>query len=99
MSAVTFPFLLLTRRSSFRSVTTDGGNLAVGFTTSSYAARFMEARSESNWEFLLIVRSGLKPVIDDLRKGNLEGICIDPEPDESGGHRVTVDDLLKLAVE
>jgi len=57
----------------------------------------MDARKESNWEFALIVRSGLLPVVKDLEAGNLVGICLDPDPDETGGTSIKVAELRDLA--
>jgi len=59
----------------------------------------MDARGESNWEFALIVRSGLSAIIKDLEAANLVGICLDPDPDETGGTSIKVAILKTLAAE
>lgn len=100
MTWLVFPFLLLTRRGFYRSATIGDGTVhALAFTSTKKAGAFMDARRESNWEFALIVRSGLLPVVKDLEAGNLVGICLDPDPDETGGTSIKVAELRALANE
>ena len=53
----------------------------------------MEKRNESNWEFALVIRSGLDQVVADLRRASLKGVCLYPGPDETGGELVKISDL------
>ena len=100
MTPIVFPFLLLTRRGIYRSATIGDGTVhALAFTSTKKAGAFMDASGESNWEFALIVRSGLLPVIKDLEAANLVGICVDPDPDETGGTSIKVSELRDLATE
>lgn len=97
MAALVFPFLLLTRRGIYRSATIgDATAHALAFTSTKKAGAFMSASAESNWEFALVVRSGLHAVIKDLEAANLVGICLDPNPDETGGTSVKVAELRAL---
>lgn len=98
MTLLVFPFLLLTRRGFYRSTTIGDGTVhALAFTSTKKAGAFMDASGESNWEFALIVRSGLHPVINDLEAANLVGICMDPDPDETGGTSIKVAELSAIA--
>ena len=98
MTKLVFPFLLLTRRGSYRSVTIGDGTVhALAFTSTKLAGAFMVAYRELNWEFTLIVRSGLPAVIKDIEAANLVGICLDPDPDETGGTSIKVAELRALA--
>src|SRR5690348_6538411 len=99
MAQLTFPFLLLTRRGSYRSVTIgdDQARYAVAFTTTSKAGEFTDATGESNWEFALVARSGLPTVVDDLTTTSLAGICLDPDPDGTGGTGMKIPALSGIA--
>ena len=100
MTQLVFPFLLLRQRGIYRAATIGDGTVhALAFTSTKKAGAFMEARRESNWEFALVVRSGLQPVIKDIEAANLVGICLDPDPDETGGTSIKVAELRALAIE
>jgi len=99
MAQLTFPFLILTRRGFYRSVTIGEDQLkhAVAFTTTARAGEFMIATGKSHWEFALIARFGLRTVVDDLRTAGLAGICLDPAPDETGGTSIKIPALAAIA--
>jgi hypothetical protein len=101
MAHLTFPFLLLTRRGSYRSVTIGDDQVkhAVAFTTTARAGEFMTATGESNWEFALIARTGLRSVVDDLIAKDLAGICLDPAPNETGGTSIKIPSLAAISEE
>ena len=100
MTQLVFPFLLLTRRGIYRAATIGDGTVhALAFSSTKKAGAFMDACQESNWEFALIVRSGLRSVIKDLEAANLVGVCLDPDPDETGGTSIKVAELRALANE
>ena len=99
MAHLTFPFLLLTRRDSYRSVTIGDDHVkhAVAFSTTARAGEFMTATGESNWEFALIARAGLPALVSHLTAAGLAGICLDPAPDETGGTSIKIPALSAIA--
>lgn len=70
MTRFVFPFFhLLTLRGFYRSATFGDETVhTIAFTSMKKAGAFMDARKESNWEFALIPRTGLLPVVKDSKR-------------------------------
>ncbi len=97
MAPLLFPFLVLIERGIYRSVTfCDGTVHALAFSSTKKAGAFMDASRESNWEFVLVVRSGLQSIIKDLEAADFVGICLDPDPQQTGGTSIKVAELKAL---
>ena len=88
MGGVSFPFRLV--------VQTDGGEprpvalsgRAVAFSASEsaadLAAAFMAARGTARWEFLLVGRTMVPPLVAQLKGWGLSGLLLDPAEDGPG---------------
>jgi hypothetical protein len=94
MKSLALPFLLLTRRLTYRPTTIgDGRRFAVAFSTLDIAVAFMRATGESNWEFSLVIRTGIEDVAANLQTAELMGVCLDPLPDETGGTAFSIAEI------
>jgi hypothetical protein len=89
VSGVSFPFRLvvLTEEGGQpRPVTLSGR--AVAFSASESAAAvasaFMAARGAGRWEFLLVGRSMVPPLVDRLKGWGVCGLVLDPAEDAPG---------------
>jgi hypothetical protein len=94
---LTFPFLVLRHRGDFRPIT-NGERIVHGlpFSSADQATLFMEGKGETNWEFALVASSGLPAIIKQLEEAALFGQCLDPQPDETGGTSISIQELRSL---
>lgn len=69
---------------------------AHAFSSAEKLAAFMQARGGARWDINQVVdQPGVIVAIAELHANGIEKICIDAEPDGSGGLLVSVADVLK----
>jgi hypothetical protein len=96
VSAVLYPFWIVTQRRGLISQPVEPEGMkgfAATFSKAEDAATFMVARKESAWETTLVVGPAtLAPVVADLRRIGMRGLCFNPSA-EGGGVTITFDQL------
>jgi len=86
MGGVSFPFRLVvqTDAGETRPVTLSGRAVAFSASASSAAVAFMASRGPGRWEFLLVGRSMVPPLVDRLKGWGVCGLLLDPSDDGPG---------------
>jgi len=96
VSDVPFPFWIVTQRRGQISQPVEPEGVegyAATFSKAEDAARFMVARKVAAWETTLVVGPAtLAPVVADLRRIGMQGLCFNPTA-EGGGVTMTFDQL------
>jgi hypothetical protein len=70
------------------------------FSTTDEVSRFFRARIVGLWKLRLIGgRSDVVLLISDLHRDAVTGLCLDPEPDGTGGTHIPLADVLWQAAE
>jgi len=66
------------------------------FTTAEKLAAFMKARGGARWEINQVAdHEGVIVAVGDLHARGADKLCIDPEPDGSGGLLISLSDVLE----
>jgi hypothetical protein len=66
------------------------------FTTAEKLAQFMQARGGARWEINQVTdREGVIVAVAELHSNGATKLCINPEPDGSGGLLISLSDVLE----
>jgi len=101
MPAPKVPFFLIIDRADVQQPTEhepcDDPKAAHAFTSAEKLAAFMNARGRAKWKIDQVTdREGVIVAVAELYEQGYREICIDPEPDGSGGLLVSLSDLLAV---
>lgn len=99
MPSVDLPFWLITQHNDVLNPPStepcEQPNAAHAFTAVEKLTAFMKARGGATWHIDQIAdREGVIVTVAKLYERGMPSICIDPEPDGSGGLLVSLSDLL-----
>ncbi len=99
MQRLELPFWLITERKHVLNpppnIPCADPDAAHAFTSAQKLAEFLKARDGGRWEINQAAdREGVLIAVSELHQQGLASICIDPEPDGSGGLLVSLRDLL-----
>jgi hypothetical protein len=75
-------------------------DLPIAFSTTPAMSDYLAARgkggSGGSWGMRLVTQGSLMFLIADLHQHGSRGVCLDPEPDGSGGTEIPLSELMKL---
>lgn len=100
MPSVEIPFWLIVERANVLSPPPqepcDDPKAAHGFTTTEKLAAFMQARARAKWQIDQVAdHEGVIVAVAQLYEQGCHAMCIDPNPDGTGGLLVSLTDLLR----
>jgi hypothetical protein len=72
------------------------GDLPLAFSAADKMLPYLSARKAGDWRMRLVTRDTLFLLISELNHGANRGICLDVEPDGSGGTEIPLSDLMKV---
>jgi hypothetical protein len=80
-----------------RSIPCDDSTAALAFTTTTALVAFLSARMGGRWDVYLVAdREGVVLAVSNLHAQGIANICIDAEPDGSGGELIGIGRLFAL---
>lgn len=94
-----FPFWIVTQRRDLISMPVEPEGMpgyVAAFATAQDATTFMVGRGETSWEIKMISRVTLAPLLGDLRRLGVQGVCLNPTGDSPT--QVGFDTLNEFAV-
>lgn len=100
MPSVEIPFWLIVSREDVQSPPPhepcDDPKAAHGFSTSEKLAAFMQSHVRAKWQIDQVAdQEGVIVAVAQLYEQGYRDMCVDPEPDGSGGTLVSLKDLLR----
>ena len=79
------------------AVSCDDPRAAIAFTTTDKVVEFLDARGSGQWKIALASDyESLVIVLAELHQTDADNICVDPNPDGSGGEATKMTELVKL---
>ncbi len=95
---LTFPFWIVNPRTVPSPVPDSNGCAASGlplaFTDSARMVSYLEARGATRWDVRYVAREAGMEAFADLHDSGHASICMDPEIDGSGGHELTLAEVI-----
>ena len=64
------------------------------FSTAARAIAHLEGKEAGQWDVRLVSRTSREEVAEYLKRSGVHNVCHDANPDGTGGHTISVDDLL-----
>ena len=81
-----------------QQVPCDQPGTVLAFTTAAKMLAFMSNNVGGEWKMAMAQdRAGLIILIADFHRAGVQGLCLDPEQDGSGGKQVPLTELMALA--
>ncbi len=95
---ITFPFWIVNPRTVPSPAVGPEGCAAVGlplaFTDSARMIGYFEAQGAKRWDVRFVARDAGMDAFADLHDSGHASICMDPEIDGTGGHEITLAELI-----
>jgi hypothetical protein len=95
---ITFPFWIVSPRTVPSPVQEVEGCAAVGiplaFSDSARMVAYFESQGAKRWDVRYVARNSGIEAFADLHDSGHASICMDPEIDGSGGHEITLAELI-----
>ena len=98
MADVRFPFWILVPRAPGGSQVHDAGceapsHVAI-FSTAARAVAYMESAGSGEWDVPLVSRPSRPEIEGFLKRFRVSRVCLDRNPDDTGGTEMSVEELL-----